>query len=705
MSITDIGTINSAEIARTPATLVGGTAPASNAYSPNINRIRTMNIDPGYVLESNKPALPRLEPPYREINVLVTEVGSPVSRTVRLYRNSDGLLMQTKRTGANGRTTFEWIDDSINYFLVAFDDDGAPVRNAVIYDRIQSLSAPNKFTNTGNFTDYTYTVSNLGTTIARSSGNYFDATEVSIVNFNRTLVDLTGKTWFGGAIQFDASPRFGTGALQFNGTSTVVSCAPSNDFNFGTGDFCIQFWIKTSFDYSTLGGLARIIAPDKSVNPTGGLQICVGNGSFGTTANRISLQGPSVAIINTTSAINDGLWHHIAISRQSGTVRIFFDGQQQGSTTDTTNYTVLATDGLRMGCRSDRNNTTFFTGSIDSLEITNGLPIYTANFTIPASEFTRSIGSTAVGFSRTEDTVNRSTQKHNYQFSLSSDAVARVGFTKGYVDSALQLLGTGANSWAVTASNTGTGIMVSANTTIASTPTVPQVSLTALEYIATAYSQSSNYSAGLAANTTNMRDGDFSTGAATGNSNGEFIAMDLGVSKAVSTIRVGSAINLAGWGAVSPYLEGRRIQYSQDGTNWTTATLVSGVTSSNAAFDIQLPFTITARYWRIIAPEQSAGNNWVALTEFRAYGIQDRAVNLLVDWNNGRVWVAVNGVYTNVAANPDAGTGFDFVIPFDVPVYMAASTAAVGSTVTLRDQASTWSLPNATQFTGSSQRL
>ncbi len=703
MSITDLGAINASSIQILSSVLQETVTPVYTPYSSFLNRYKTLRLDSSIRTEVQKNILPNAYGSFREIQVLVTENSVPVSRTVRLYNSADGSLVQTRISDTNGRAVFEWLDSGLNYFLVAFDSDGAPVRNAVIFDRIQARTSQNKFVVGGSDSDYTYTLSNMGTTLVRSTANYFDFTESSILNFNRTLVDLCGKVWFGGNMQFDNSPRFGTGAMLFNGTTTTVASTPSQDYNFGTGDFCIQFWIKTSTDYSASAGLARIFCPDKTVNPAGGLQIVVGNGSFGTTANRVALQGPSVAIITTTTPVNDGLWHHIAVTRQSGTARIFFDGQLQGSVVDNTNYTTFATEGIRMGCRSDRNVTTFFTGSIDSVEISRGAPVYTSNFTIPATEFTRSVGTTAIGFARTQDRVDVVGAKINYQFSLSAAASVRIGFTKGIVDSPLQLLGSGSNSWAVAASTTGNGSMISNGITIPSTPTVPQVNLTTYEYLATSYSQSSSYTGNLIATTTNMRDSNFSTGAATNNGASEFIAMDLGDSRNVSRIAIGASSNLPEWGPVSLYLNGRVIQYSNDNTNWTTALTITNVTDTNQTFNFDLPFPVQARYWRVTAPSGSS-SNWLSLTEFRAFGLQDRAVNILVDWTNGRVWTAVNGVYTNGAANPDAGTGFDFTIPFDVPMFIAASVNGVGESVTIRQPAQTWSLPNTSQFTYSALR-
>jgi len=68
----------------------------------------------------------------------------------------------------------------------------------------------------------------------------------------------------------------------------------------------------------------------------------------------------------------------VAITRATNTLRIFFDGVQQGSVTDTTNYNVTSI--LNIGYSS-----TYFNGYLDDVRITKGIARYTATFTPPVA--------------------------------------------------------------------------------------------------------------------------------------------------------------------------------------------------------------------------------------------------------------------------------------------------------------------------------
>src|SRR5690348_13011597 len=48
-----------------------------------------------------------------------------------------------------------------------------------------------------------------------------------------------------GSAQVDTSQKeFGTGSGKYNGSTDWVQTANSSDFNFGTGDFTIDFWVR-----------------------------------------------------------------------------------------------------------------------------------------------------------------------------------------------------------------------------------------------------------------------------------------------------------------------------------------------------------------------------------------------------------------------------------------------------------------------------
>ena len=85
--------------------------------------------------------------------------------------------------------------------------------------------------------------------------------------------------------------------------------------------------------------------------------------------------------INTTLAASQ--WYHIALTRESGSTKLFIDGTQAGSTySDTTSYLGPQGGFLTIG---GLNQAFTINGYIDDLRITKGIARYTANFTAPTA--------------------------------------------------------------------------------------------------------------------------------------------------------------------------------------------------------------------------------------------------------------------------------------------------------------------------------
>lgn len=185
--------------------------------------------------------------------------------------------------------------------------------------------------------------------------------------------------------------KYGGAAMLFDGVGDYLDVVASNEFYIGTGNFTIEFWIRTTFNASGASISPRILAPIASLNTAGVLQIWqVPSVTYGNTVNGVALGRPDGTgyIVSTHSAINDGGWHHIAVSRESGTSRMFLDGNLEESASDTNSYTKLHTDGIRVGGRSGLAAGSFFTGSLDDLRVINTKAIYTAAFSAPTSELT-----------------------------------------------------------------------------------------------------------------------------------------------------------------------------------------------------------------------------------------------------------------------------------------------------------------------------
>ena len=79
-------------------------------------------------------------------------------------------------------------------------------------------------------------------------------------------------------------------------------------------------------------------------------------------------------------AVSADTWHHGAITRQSGTIRIFLDGTLVDSSAGNTRALLIN----RVGRCVNRND---FNGYIDDVRITKGVARYTASFTAPTAPF------------------------------------------------------------------------------------------------------------------------------------------------------------------------------------------------------------------------------------------------------------------------------------------------------------------------------
>lgn len=130
----------------------------------------------------------------------------------------------------------------------------------------------------------------------------------------------------------------------------------------GTGDFCFECWIyaTTAFSNSYSGLYA---GPGTSGIFIGQLS----TGLFG-----VRQRGNTDILSQTSPSINK--WVHIAVTRSGTSLRMFYDGVQQGSTvTDSTNFASGAT--------SISSSSFAFVGYISNARFVKGSAVYTSAFT------------------------------------------------------------------------------------------------------------------------------------------------------------------------------------------------------------------------------------------------------------------------------------------------------------------------------------
>ena len=169
--------------------------------------------------------------------------------------------------------------------------------------------------------------------------------------------DLSGNNNTGTLVNGPTFSSLNGGSIVFDGTNDCVTLAINSLFNFGTGDFSIFCWIKTSkvSDYSTIFSL------DDGASGNGILfYITVTTGLFRTwVAGNVQ---------NTAASIADGNWNYVGIIRNAGTVYQYINGSQVGNFSSP--GTVRTNQIPRFG-NYDSSNSYIYQGNIAMSQIYN----------------------------------------------------------------------------------------------------------------------------------------------------------------------------------------------------------------------------------------------------------------------------------------------------------------------------------------------
>jgi hypothetical protein len=160
------------------------------------------------------------------------------------------------------------------------------------------------------------------------------------------------------------------GSGYFDGTGDYLTTASIS--SFGTGSFTVEAWIYVTA--VPTGGYDVFTTADGSF-PAGLMRVFINN----------SLQpeyfdGTNVATSSVSISLNT--WNHIAITRTSGTARVYVNGIQTASVASSNNQTGTT------GYIGKTWNNYYYFGYISNLRIVNGTAVYTSNFVPPSQPVT-----------------------------------------------------------------------------------------------------------------------------------------------------------------------------------------------------------------------------------------------------------------------------------------------------------------------------
>ena len=181
---------------------------------------------------------------------------------------------------------------------------------------------------------------------------------------------------YGNAKSSTTQSKYLTSSISLAAAGDYIQFPSNQNFGLGTGDFTLEAWVYwTGGAFSGGNGAGIIAMRDAAIASSTILFINRSNGNV-----RV-YDGPANTSYEGT-AISQNTWHHVAVTRQGTTWRIFKDGTQGNTWTSSSDLGSSRQMFIgRLVNGTDYN----FVGYISDARVTKGLARYTANFTPPTA--------------------------------------------------------------------------------------------------------------------------------------------------------------------------------------------------------------------------------------------------------------------------------------------------------------------------------
>lgn len=183
----------------------------------------------------------------------------------------------------------------------------------------------------------------------------------------------------GGAKIDTATSEFGGASAIFPTASDYVSFADSNDWNMGTGNFTIDFWMNMSTMAQNQNIFAQKVGADNS-----NIVFSYWDAASKSMIFRIYSGGVTLADLTqpTDNTWATGTWYHIAIVRNGNVWTLYKNGTSIATQTVSATYPDYAAPltfgyGILGG----------FAGHLDEFRVSKGIARWTSNFTPPTQAY------------------------------------------------------------------------------------------------------------------------------------------------------------------------------------------------------------------------------------------------------------------------------------------------------------------------------
>jgi hypothetical protein len=159
------------------------------------------------------------------------------------------------------------------------------------------------------------------------------------------------------------------GAVLLAGQDSYLDYGAAPAFNFAAGaPFTFAGWLRT-----TRAG-ATVLSQRHSREPAPVIDITVEDGRLCGLVRQDGFEGGQPGRVASAAPVNDGAWHHFALTRQgAGQVELFVDGVSQGTASGAASGGAVTTDWRTVGLErrwltgGARFGTPDFDGAVDEL--------------------------------------------------------------------------------------------------------------------------------------------------------------------------------------------------------------------------------------------------------------------------------------------------------------------------------------------------
>ena len=168
------------------------------------------------------------------------------------------------------------------------------------------------------------------------------------------------------------------GSGYFDGSGDKLTVAANTAFQFGTGNFTVEFWL-----YPT--SLSSYQTPiDMGYNSSGSYVVQTGN------ANGIPVfYSAGIALLTSSSAWNANAFNHVVVCRSGTTLSMFINGARTATATNSTNFNSNSTLGI--GAAATASPDYPVVGYVSDVRLVKGSSVYdptSSTLTVPTAPLT-----------------------------------------------------------------------------------------------------------------------------------------------------------------------------------------------------------------------------------------------------------------------------------------------------------------------------